>query len=188
WLSGALYNRTDYGVRGVVGTSPAGLDLLFEAGYSGSPEVFRRVPPPDPTYSGAALGLGPAGEFAGGGGAPYPTVIASVPGELGEIWNGPGVVAPAGDYRSVFWLKAAPSGIGPAPAPSTPIVSVNANAFGDAPWFVANVSYGSLATGSFVPVTFPVDLSEPVWEVVLRGYSLTTSVVVTLEYVEIVLL
>jgi uncharacterized membrane protein len=53
WVNASVSNASDYGVRGVAWTTPAGSVVLFQRGFVGLATVFGESPPSDDGYFGA---------------------------------------------------------------------------------------------------------------------------------------
>lgn len=185
WVASRLYDSAAYGLLGVVGDTVLGVVYLFEAGYRGPVEELSPVALPPTTYFGKALGAGPSATIVPNPSGRFPEAIQGVPGDLGNLWNGPGVDAPSGSYRIVLHLSESAYRIAPPPTASMPVVRVNGNAFGSPEWFARNLTWGELAGPGDVPVSFSVNLSAPVSWIYLRGYALSPNVTITIDYLEI---
>ncbi|HEV2230716.1 MAG TPA: hypothetical protein VGS18_00810, partial [Thermoplasmata archaeon] len=138
-----------------------------------------------PTYMGKALGAGPSATIGPDPTGRFPEAIQGVPGDLGNLWNGPGVDAPSGSYRIVLHLSERAYRIAPLPTAPTPVVRVNGNAFGVSDWFSENLTWGELAGPGDVPISLFVNLSAPVSWIYLRGYALSPNVTITIDELEI---
>ncbi len=172
WLTGLLYQPSVYAVRGSVFASPAGSVLLFERGYSG-PSVDLGGPPIGPiAIDPQQIDLGPFSTRQTDPASPMGTIIQSDPGTEGLVWQGPYGSVPAGNYTVTIFLRAWATQTAASQNLSAPVLSLNANAFGQALWFTTTVSFGSISGGGYVSVELPLAVPELSVGVVFRGYAL----------------
>ena len=182
WLAGLLYTTT-YGVRGAVWQTPAGTVLLFEKGWRGPYEAWGPAPPVPEYFWGHGLVVGPAGTVVPGNGTPSPASVQSLPGQLGAIWYGPYQPLASGNYvvevslRAQFWDPSQSFG------GTTPVLEIQIGAYGVGNWADQAYSLAALGGGAVCDLSFPIHVAEPVTGFEVRGYQLSTNVVVTMFYV-----
>jgi uncharacterized membrane protein len=186
WLSEALSNRSEFGVRGVAWISPVGAVLLFEAGYRGAPSNFELPTPSAEGFSGSSLYPQAGGELVANPDPAFPELVESVAGSQGPIWSAPYTNLPVGSYTITLELRAQPLEPTALPSPSTNVLLVNAGAFAQPLWFESNLTYSALNGSPWVPVSFSVFVSEPAIEVEIRGYLSDPTVRIEIESMEIV--
>ena len=185
WLAAALYDPSEYGVRGVVWASPVGTVLLFEVHYDGAPVEFGPPPASEGEYFGSPLASGPVGVPAVASGSTFPTVVESVSGAIGTVWYGPDITLAAGNYTISLSLRVAPLEGFPVPNGSAAVVWVGAFAFAQPSFYGETFSFGSLNGTSFSIVDFRVSLPSPTIDFDIQGQLLDSSVQVTLNYLEV---
>lgn len=185
WLTGALYNTTLYGVRGVVWSSTEGTVLLFETGYRGPVAEFGDPPSSQSTFYGSAVGPGSAGFSTTVGGSTYPSVVQSLPGQLGTVWYGPGVALGRGNYTVTVSLRLSSVPGFPAPGASVPSIWIGALAFAQPTFYGWTFDYGALNRTAFSTISIPVDVPAPTIEFVVEGVLLESGAQVTLNYLAI---
>jgi hypothetical protein len=185
WLAGEIYYPPAYGVRGVDWSSPAGTVLLFESGYAEPPTMFGPPPPLGGIFHGATLATSSAGFPATVNGSTYSTVVESDPGETGNVWFGPGISLPSGDYVVTLSLRVLPLPGFPPPNASTPVLWVAAVASAQPTFYGWAYTMGDLESPSFRNVSFTVALPAPTVGFAVQGELDSASVQVTLNYLEI---
>jgi uncharacterized membrane protein len=185
WISAALYDPAVYGVRGVAWESPVGTVLLFEHGYVGTTLQMGSAPPASSSYYGARIAAGPIGYAVGDPGSTYPTVVQSVPGAIGTVWDGPNAALEAGNYTVTVSVRVTPLAGFPIPNASTEVLWIGALAFAQSEYDGWSYSYSALNSSSFRTVSFPVTVPGPTIEFELQGELLESWVQVTLNYFSI---
>jgi uncharacterized membrane protein len=172
WLSSAVYDPSDYGVRGAAWGTPLGGVLLFERGFNGTATTFGPVPSGSPWIS--AVGFVPAGPVAlrPDPDAPSGVALATATGATGLLWTGPGGDLAAGHYLVVLWVRAYPAVPGTTVAWNENVFSTTGFAFGIAPWYSAHFRYASLDSTGYVPLVFPIEVASPVVNVQLTASAL----------------
>lgn len=172
WLALTLYNRSDFGLRGVVWSTPVGAVSLFESTYNGS--WFSEGATPASSFSLPASALTPTvlGAMTNDLAAPGGQALESTPFASGQLWSSAPFDLPAGCYNVTFWVRAWPSTGGSPPAASTLVLGLGASPFSETGWFSEDLNYSRIALG-FTPVVFEQRTFAPVFDVVLRGYALT---------------
>lgn len=177
FLTATLYDRSDYGVRGVAWTSPTGPALLFELGFAGPTSVYGTAPsgalsvPPTTLFTVAGL-LTLARDPAAPGGA----YAASVAGASGLLWDGPWTSFAPGNYTVSFGLRALPAVGTGVPSAATPILALAAGEFAQPSWFYRVLTYGELEGPTWHTVALSVEVTAPTLSVTWPGYGLDASV------------
>jgi uncharacterized membrane protein len=181
WISDALYNTSDYGVRAVAWTSPAGTVLLFQLGYSGPSEAFGGSPPAGGTFYAPALDPGYDGSLTTLPGVPNSSVVVSSPERTGVIWWGAPITLPAGNYTVALTARAWATNPSQPPAPTRPVLAVRCVAFALPAYYHESYAYSMLDGAGWSTVHFSFTLTEPVTEWEVRGLSTTSAATVALE-------
>ena len=185
WLTEVLYDRSVYGVRGLVWSSDVGPVLLFEVGYAGPPTELGALPELRGSYSGATIAAPPAGLVGAVGGSTYPTVVESAPGAAGVVLFGPGSALPSGNYTVALSLRVAPLSGHPVPGAADPVLRLRAMAFANPALYGHSTSFGPLNGSNWTIVTFPLRLGEPIVQFDVQGVLLDPSVELTVNYLMI---
>jgi len=185
WIADAVNQPALYGVRGVVWSSDAGVVLLYETGYRGPPTQFGSTPSDGGTYFGHAIVSPEAGEVSTTAGEAFSNVVESAPGARGSVWSGPDSNLPAGNYSVLLSLRVLPIPGAPTPFPGDAVVSVTADAFGLANLVRSNLTFANLDGSSWRTVDLSLNLSEPAIGFSVEGWLWSSSVQVTLNYLEI---
>jgi uncharacterized membrane protein len=187
WLRPMLYSANDYGLRGMVWSTPIGPVLLFEHGYIGPTDAVGGTPVLSPTaYHGQELRIGDAGALRSDPNATYGQVVQSTGLLLAPVWYGPYVSLPAGSYTVTLLLKAEPVDVAAPPNPLLPILLVNATAFGTPFGVNLYLDYGALDHFGWTSVRFSIYLRLPALNVEVLGFLESPIAVVQLNYAEIV--
>jgi uncharacterized membrane protein len=185
WLSPTLYNASDYGLRGIAWSTPVGAVVLFQAGFSGT---ATQIDPPTPSverFSGAALDPQGGGALLATSDYQYPEVVESVAGGQGPIWAAPHSNLPVGEYTvTVGLVEHLAAGVAP-PPPNTSVLLLNVGSFAEPVWYQSTLPYSALNGSGWVPVEFPIAVTEPALQVEVRGYLSDPSVEVEVAYLEI---
>ena len=122
WLIQSLGNLSDYGVRGIAWSTPAGAVMLFELGYRGATTEYSPPGILDETFSGAQLGPEAGGVLVAVDNATFPDIVRSVPRGFGPIWSIPLSTLAAGHYSLTLACE------GPTGGPDAPTPLANAGA------------------------------------------------------------
>lgn len=154
-----------YGVAGVVESSPAGLVLLYEQGFTGSPRLFgpsvasSRVVFPASTFT-----LGRSGQWATDPSSPYNPVIQSVAAPVvgTSIWIGPDANLVAGNYTVALQMRAIPTSPPNATEESSNAIQVLYGEFGNAVANGHNFTLSQFKTTGWTTVQFTLHLASPV--------------------------
>ena len=202
WLEVSVYDPEVYGVRGIAWSTPAGAVVLFERGYTGpalsygAPSgylgtFYGAAPPASGVYSGAIY-TGDSGYVADLAGDPGGGAVVSTPGLEGLVGSGPGVNLPAGNYTVLLGVSTGAWDAASPPAPDDPVLTVNANLWGQPTVYDTTFSYAELRGGSGPPgwgpwttVGFNLTVTEPSLTFEMRGYSLDVSAVVAMGWLTI---
>jgi uncharacterized membrane protein len=185
WISDVLYNRSDYGVRGIAWSTAAGAVVLFETGYRGSLVEYATPSPVRQQFTGGALDPQAGGRLVGTNDPNFPEAVESVPGPSSLIWSAPNVNLPAGDYAVTLGLEAHPTNASAPPAPGMPVLFVNSSAFAQPVWFQGSFDYAQLNNSTWSTVSFSISVTQPALEVEIRGYLLTPTATIELAYLDI---
>jgi uncharacterized membrane protein len=185
WIATAIYDPTEYGVRGVAWASPAGTVLLFEHGYSGAPAEFGSTPVGAGAFYGSAMASEPLGFAASEPGSSFPRVVESVPGAVGTVWSGPDLTLAPGNYTVEVSVRVSPLTGFPTPNGSAPVAWIGAFAFGQPSYFGSSYPYDELDSTGFTNLEFRLPLTSPTIEFEVQGELLTSDVQVTLNYLSI---
>ena len=173
WLGGLLYNRSVYGVRGVVWSSALGTVMLFERSWTG-PYLSLGPPPGVPqVFWGSGLSLGPAGRLAASPAGPYPETIFSIDGETGNVWFGPYTSLAPGNYTVEVDLIVGLVDPALLPPASDVVFQIQAGAFGQPTWYYQNFLLSQFNSSAESRVTFRIDVRAPSTNVQVVGYSLS---------------
>jgi hypothetical protein len=101
-LFGAIYDPSDFGVRGCISNSSVGGVELFQRYYTGAPQTFGPQGVLCPNYFSADTGLtaGPFASVVANSSSPSGVVIRSAPcATNATLWTGPPLELPPGQYR-----------------------------------------------------------------------------------------
>lgn len=173
WLALQLYNRSDFGMPGLVWGTPVGAVSLFEWHYNAS--LFEEGPPPpaNVVLPAAALEWTPIVTLVHDGLSPTGVALDSTPFASGQLWSSAPLNLPAGCYNFTFWVRSwATVGAQPPPFPM-PVMGLEGNPFSETGWFSDDLNYSTTAHTGYWGVTFEQRTAQPVFSVVLRGYALT---------------
>jgi uncharacterized membrane protein len=185
WLTATLYNVSDYGVRGVAWSSPAGTVLLFQHGFTGTADAFGASPSSGGAYYGAELEPGKDGYVTTLPSTVYPTVVVSSPEANGSIWNGPMSNIAAGNYTADLFLKAWATNPAQAPGPNQGVLALRYGGFGQSLVLERTLLFSDLNSSAWTLEQFSFTVSEPVIEFEVRGLSRTPTATVAVEYLSI---
>lgn len=181
WLSTVLYQPSVYGVRGIVWSSPAGAVLLFEESYSGPTTAFDAPPNPAGAYFGNALDPQIGGYVTRDPAARYPSVIESAPGAAGALFGGPSFDLPVGNDTFSFAVEARAATVGNPPTASASTLFLGASSWASGVGFSESLSYGQLAAGGWINISFSVAISAPVIGFLVSGFAYTPAAVIEVE-------
>lgn len=186
WLVATIYNRSDFGVRGVAWGTPDGTALLFEAGYSGPLASFGTAPPSAEAIGAEELTI-PAGEAenVSDPSSPGGLAIASLPYAVGLLWDGPHSDLAPGQYDLTLWVRASPTIAGEVPAPDIPVFTFVADEFAQPDWLYDTVEYGAIAGTGFTALQFMLNVTAPSLSVAFPGYALDPSAGIELEAIDL---
>jgi uncharacterized membrane protein len=185
WLSQSLYNQSEYGVRGIAWSTPAGAVMLFELGYRGATAEYSPPEVLDRTFSGARLGPQAGGASVPTRNTSFPEVVQSLPGTTGPIWSVALGDLPAGRYQLTLAVEAHPEDPTDPPTSQTPAFFLNGYSFANPDWIADTLDYGAVSGPTWVEVRLSASLSEPAIDVVLEPYLSGPSVLLDFEYLEI---
>jgi len=196
-LSNTLYDRSLFGVRGCVASSPVGGVELFQRGYSGTPEVFGPTAPLCPNYFAGGAGLTPA-KYAStvvNASSPAGVMVVTKPCHgIQPIWTGPGISLPAGDY-SVHLVVAgynATSAVCATKNVSATRQLIRLNLTGEEGgkgtqtlhlWNLTQGQVCSLGCGNFTFGNWTFDLTTSYTDLSLSGELLVAEYVIELAYI-----
>ena len=182
WLASTLYNSSDYGVRGVAWSTPAGAVVLFEGGYGGSATQFGALPVPTGPVVGSALDPQANGRLVASGDPRYPTVVESVPGVSDPVWSVNVGDLSAGNYTLTLGLRAGPQDpLRPPPSQGAALL-VNANGFSQSVYFQNYLAYAPLNGSAWVPDSISFSVPAPSLAVEVRGYLANPRVQFEISY------
>ncbi|MCI4372849.1 MAG: DUF2079 domain-containing protein [Thermoplasmata archaeon] len=185
WLSGALYDASEFGVRGEVWFSTVGTVLLFDRGYDGPATAFGSPPSFPLVETGADLVDTEAGYVPASAGSGSSSLAASAPGVLGTIFYGPWTSLPAGNFTVTLLVNASPIAGAPAPNGAEPTLWIGASAYAQAPYFGWSLTLLNFEPHGWTTVTIHLSLSAPTIEFAVQGVILGTNVQASLESFEI---
>lgn len=185
WLVLELQDSSQFGVRGIVWTTPDGPVLLYQHHYSGSSSVWGAPPVVSGTYSGTALGPGPEAAIIPDPTSPTGSSVQELGGNEGLLFSSPDAAFPAGHYLVTFWARGSSVPNVTSPTASSDVLELNANGF---PWpieYSASLTYATFSSGGWLPFSFYVNLTGPALDWSLRGYVTTTQVELGLAQIQI---
>lgn len=185
WIANDLYNTTDYGLRGLAASTPAGALLLFELRFAGPPLELGFAAAVPQVYAGAALDPGPAAYLAPARRAPGGEWLESVPGGTGTLWTAPSATLTAGWWQVTVTLAGRAADSGAPPAAVLPVLQVTANAYAQGFFIDRTLDLGTLEATGGTLLQFEVYLDEPVIQFAVEGILLTPLAEVTLAEIEI---
>jgi uncharacterized membrane protein len=169
WLSDTVYAPSDYGLRGVAWTSPAGTLFLFERGFAGTTSYWGNEPARSLEFRPSDLSLSASARLLPWGPSPTGAVVESVSGASGQLWSTPFVDLPTGDYVVTFWMQAwLPTGAS-APAGSEEVFSASGSSFALPPLLSGGASWSSLNATTFEPVSADLNVTVPILDLQIDG-------------------
>ncbi|MCI4316905.1 MAG: DUF2079 domain-containing protein [Thermoplasmata archaeon] len=185
WLADLLGNTSWFEARGVAWSTPAGVVVLYLAHYSGPLNSFGPVPSQVQHFGPGPIGAASTGLTVPFAQSPYHTAIESEPLNEGLIFSGPWANLGPGAYVVTVGVRAWSSDPTTAPAANESVLYLNGDAFGSGEFLGRSVPFGTLSGGGWVNVTFAVNASDPLFNVVVRGYSACMFAVVAFGYLDI---
>ena len=184
WLGAELYNRSWYGVRGSVWTSPVGPVVLFQVDYTGGPQSFGPASSGSVDVVGGSLEPGPAAAWGPVPGSPEGYAVVAPPGSLGLLAQTPELFVPAGSYELEVDLRLLDS-TSP-PNASDTVVLANANAFAQSILLSSSAPAQNLSSTTFTTWSIPLDLPAISLDVIFRFYLADAAVGLALDGVKLV--
>ena len=181
-----LSNPREYGIRGYVSSSAIGPILLFQRNYS-VPAARYGPALADLNASfwpGQGLSRGPLGREVSDASAPEGVAIRSPPGTnaTGEVWTGPDVFLPPGNYT--LHLEASATGPGLRKNPVEPVLGVRVTGWGPT---LLNATFPAdrFVSGVWANLTMNFTASSPLPDSEFEGWLLETGVSVAVAYMTV---
>ncbi len=173
WLAYVLYDPSVYGLRALAWTTPVGAVVLFERGFGGVAAVWGGPPTSNLTIAPSAAGVGTLSWLVPEPASPFGQAVESVPYAAGQLWATPPFDLPSGEYRFQFWLKSWAETSSAPPSPSTAVLTLEGNPFAQGGWFDLAFTFGQVSHAGFEPISVTQNITQPAFQVVLRGYAST---------------
>lgn len=185
WLVSALTYGAGYSLRATVGDTAAGMILLFERGYVGPRNDFGPRSFTSASYTWPALSVGVAARILHDPPNTGLVRIESMSGLTGNVWYGPYIALPAGEYAVTLTLRAASTDSTLLAEPNVSVLEVDSSGFASPILFKSTYSWGTLSGGQWTQIRFHLQLAAPVPRVEVRGYQLDSRISVELSGLEI---
>jgi uncharacterized membrane protein len=170
-LGDNVSNPLLYGVRGYVGYTGLGPVLLYDRGYSATPELFGpEIPQLSATYlPGQGLAAGSKGVESSNSSSPTGKVISSDLGSsrTGEVWTGPNAFLVPGNYS--VELQVSMNGTNFTSNPNVRALRIEVGGFGGVA-VTENFTAGQFVPGGWTNLTLNVSASAPVLNFDVAGY------------------
>jgi hypothetical protein len=185
WLADLLGNSSWFQARAVAWSTPAGVVVLYLAHYSGPLSTFGLAPAPVQQFGPGPVSAAPTGTTVPFAESPYHTAIESEPLNEGLVFSGPWTNLAPGHYVVTVGVRAWVSDPTSESYPSESVLYLNADAFGTGEFLGRSVPFGTLSAGGWVNLTFDVNTTGPLFNVVVRGYSACMWAVVAFGYLDV---
>jgi uncharacterized membrane protein len=192
WIEGALYNTSEFGVRGVVWASIVGPVLLFEAHYNGPVATYGPAPETELKDPGSSLANPQAGYVTNvssngsrGPASGFSEVAASAPETLGTFFFGPWTALPGGNFTITLTVRSQAVTGAPEPWASESALWVGASGFAQPSYYSQSFDFGALSTTAWTSITFNITLPGPTIQFALQGVVLSTNVQLYLQTLQV---
>jgi uncharacterized membrane protein len=172
WLVGALSDPSQYGVRATVGSSAAGIVLLYQKGYSGPVLEFQPVGFPTSSYTWPQVSVGTAGRVIRDPAHSPGIGIGSDAGVTGIVWYGPYVGVPGGGFEVSLLVRTTWSAVSLQQSPNASVLEVDSSGFASPTLFKSNYSFDHLGGGQWTILRFHIEVRTPLPRLEVRGYQL----------------